>query len=57
MIKFGYTITYVADVKAALDFFKCAFGITRRFLHESGGSDKMLIAENTELTDRLHQPR
>ena len=21
------------------------------------GSDKMLIAENTELTDRLHQPR
>ncbi len=34
---FAYTIVYVADVTASLDFFERAFGLTRRFLHESGG--------------------
>jgi catechol 2,3-dioxygenase-like lactoylglutathione lyase family enzyme len=36
-MKFGYTIAYVADVAASLDFFARAFGLPRRFLHESGG--------------------
>jgi len=36
-MRFGYTIVYVADVAASLDFFGRAFGLTRRFLHESGG--------------------
>jgi lactoylglutathione lyase len=36
-MKFGYTICYVADVDASLDFFERAFGLPRRFLHESGG--------------------
>jgi len=34
---FGYTIVYVSDVAASLDFFERAFGLSRRFLHESGG--------------------
>lgn len=35
-MKFGYTIIYVPDVVASLEFFTRAFGIERRFLHESG---------------------
>lgn len=33
---FRYTILYVADVAASLDFYERAFGLTRQFLHESG---------------------
>jgi len=36
-MRFGYTIVYVSDVAASLDFFERAFGLSRRFLHESGG--------------------
>ena len=35
-MKFGYTIAYVPDVAASLAFFERAFGLQRRFLHESG---------------------
>jgi lactoylglutathione lyase len=35
-MKFGYTIVYVRDVAASLAFFERAFGLPRRFLHESG---------------------
>lgn len=35
-MKFGYTIVYVDDVAASLAFFERAFGLERRFLHESG---------------------
>jgi lactoylglutathione lyase len=35
-VKFGYTIVYVPDVDASLRFFETAFGVARRFLHESG---------------------
>ncbi|MDM0113067.1 VOC family protein [Variovorax sp. J22R133] len=35
-MKFGYTIVYVPDVAASLSFFESAFGLSRRFLHESG---------------------
>lgn len=35
-MKFGYAITYVPDVDASLRFFEQAFGLKRRFLHESG---------------------
>ncbi|WP_339529158.1 VOC family protein [Pseudomonas mucidolens] len=35
-MKFAYTIIYVPNVAASLDFFENAFGFTRRFLHESG---------------------
>lgn len=35
-MQFAYTIVYVADVTASLAFFEAAFGLKRRFLHESG---------------------
>lgn len=35
-MKFGYTIVYVPDVRASLEFFEKAFGFKRRFFHESG---------------------
>jgi lactoylglutathione lyase len=35
-LRFGYTIAYVPDVSASLDFFERAFGLQRKFLHESG---------------------
>lgn len=35
-MKLGYTIVYVPDVAASLAFFEQAFGLQRRFLHESG---------------------
>ena len=35
-MRFAYTIVYVRDVAASLDFFTRAFGLARRFLHESG---------------------
>jgi len=35
-MKFGYTIIYVPDVLASVEFFEKAFGLTRRFVHESG---------------------
>jgi lactoylglutathione lyase len=35
-VRFGYTILYVGDVPASLDFYERALGQRRRFLHESG---------------------
>ncbi len=35
-MQLGYTIVYVPDVAASLAFFEQAFGLRRKFLHESG---------------------
>ena len=35
-MKLGYTIVYVPDVLASVVFFETAFGLKRRFVHESG---------------------
>ena len=35
-MRFGYTILYVVDVAASLDFYERALGQRRRFVHESG---------------------
>jgi len=35
-MKLGYTIVYVPDVVASVEFFEKAFGLNRRFVHESG---------------------
>jgi catechol 2,3-dioxygenase-like lactoylglutathione lyase family enzyme len=35
-MQLGYTIVYVPDVAASLAFFERAFGLQRKFLHESG---------------------
>lgn len=36
-MKFRYTILYVADVAASIDFYVRAFGFEKAFLHEGGG--------------------
>jgi lactoylglutathione lyase len=36
-LKLGYTIVYVADVEASVDFFERAFGLVRRFIVPGGG--------------------
>ena len=33
---FGYTILYVSDVEASVEFYERAFGLKRRLLHSSG---------------------
>jgi lactoylglutathione lyase len=35
-MRFGYTILYVGDVAASVDFYERAFDLERRFVHESG---------------------
>jgi catechol 2,3-dioxygenase-like lactoylglutathione lyase family enzyme len=35
-MKFAYTIVYVSDVAASLDFFERAFGLVRRFMVPTG---------------------
>ena len=35
-MKFGYTILYVTDVEKTVAFYESAFGLKRRFVHESG---------------------
>lgn len=34
-VRFGYTILYVPDVPATVSFYEAAFGLKRRFVHES----------------------
>lgn len=46
-MKLGYTIVYVPDVAASLDFFERAFGLARRFLHESGTYGELQTGETT----------
>jgi uncharacterized glyoxalase superfamily protein PhnB len=35
-MRLGYAIIYVPDVTAAVEFYERAFGLARRFMHESG---------------------
>lgn len=35
LMKLGHTIIYVADVPATVSFYERAFGLRRRFVHES----------------------
>ncbi len=35
-MKLGYTIIYVADVAATIEFYERAFGLERKFVDESG---------------------
>jgi catechol 2,3-dioxygenase-like lactoylglutathione lyase family enzyme len=46
-MKLGYTILYVSDVAASLSFFERAFGLKRRFLHESGTYGELETGETT----------
>jgi lactoylglutathione lyase len=46
-MKFAYTIVYVSDVAKSLAFFESAFGLQRRFLHESGAYGELSTGETT----------
>ena len=46
-MKLGYTIVYVPDVAQSLAFFEKAFGLQRRFLHESGMYGELSTGETT----------
>lgn len=46
-MRLGYTIVYVPDVAASLQFFENAFGLKRRFLHESGVYGELETGETT----------
>jgi len=46
-MKLGYTIIYVPQVAASLAFFENAFGLARRFLHESGTYGELATGETT----------
>ncbi len=44
-MKFGYAILYVKDVDEAVSFYEEAFGLERRFVHESGQYAEMETGE------------
>ena len=46
-VKLGYTILYVPDVKQAIAFYEDAFGLSRRFVHESGDYAEMETGATT----------
>ncbi|HQS84560.1 MAG: glyoxalase [Alphaproteobacteria bacterium 16-39-46] len=46
-MKFGYTILYVKNVEETLSFYEKAFGLSRRFFHESGHYGEMSTGETT----------
>lgn len=46
-MKFAYTIVYVPDVAASLSFFENAFGMSRKFMHESGMYGELNTGETT----------
>ncbi|MEM7707815.1 MAG: VOC family protein [Pseudomonadota bacterium] len=47
MVKFGYTITYVADVEKALSFFEEAFDMKRRFITEENDYGELDTGQTT----------
>jgi lactoylglutathione lyase len=53
-MKLGYTIIYVSDVSASLTFFENAFGLHRKFLHESGTYGELATGE-TVLSFAAHE--
>ena len=46
-MKLGYASAYVPNVSESLAFFETAFGLTRRFLHESGTYGELETGETT----------
>jgi catechol 2,3-dioxygenase-like lactoylglutathione lyase family enzyme len=60
-MKFGYTILYVEDVRRSLDFYAQAFGLTVKFLHDSGDFGELetggttLAFSSRKLMAQLHK--
>lgn len=46
-MKLGYTIMYVPSVPESLQFFRQAFGLEQKFLHESGDYGELATGETT----------
>lgn len=46
-MKLGYTIIYVPDVGESLRFYEAAFGLKRRFLHDSGSYGELDTGQTT----------
>ncbi len=46
-MKFKYSILYVEDVSCTLDFYTAAFGMQKRFLHESGDYGELETGQTT----------
>ncbi len=46
-MKLGYTIIYVSDVLATIDFYQRAFSLKLKFLHESNQYGEMETGETT----------
>jgi lactoylglutathione lyase len=46
-MKLGYTIFYVPNVESSIEFFERAFGLKRRFVHESGTYGELATGETT----------
>jgi len=44
-MKFGYAITYVGNVAATVEFFRVAFGIAAKFVHEGGDYAELATGE------------
>ncbi|MCA0278948.1 MAG: VOC family protein [Proteobacteria bacterium] len=45
--RLGYTILYVADVEATVSFYEAAFGLPRKFIHESNLYAEMDTGQTT----------
>jgi len=63
-MQFGYTILYVDDVAATLDFYGKAFAVPTRFLHDSGtygeletGATALAFASRTMLRELGKTPQ
>lgn len=52
-MKLGYTILYVDDVVASIDFCERAFGLRRGFVHEGGDYGELLTGD-TKLAFAQH---
>jgi lactoylglutathione lyase len=47
MIKFGYTILYVQDVKKSISFYEKAFGFERKFIAPGNSYGELITGETT----------
>lgn len=47
LMKLGYVIAYVPDVRRAVDFYEQAFGFARRFVDETGSYAELVSGETT----------
>jgi lactoylglutathione lyase len=46
-MKLGYTIIYVPNVLASIEFYELAFGMKRGFVHEGGDYGELVTGETT----------